>query len=159
MCRISLILFTACLLSACASGPHQPFLNQVDGVRVLSTTSDLEGLVIKDHGGMEKYCASRAIDVADTRSTSLGFGDSVGDSIKGGAGQGAVSLGGMSPAVLIVSELMYRVCELSMNSNLNAEQTIDLYKAFLDAAVTIGGAQTGDGAAGQTALPDVIVPD
>lgn len=91
---------------------------------------------LKDNKTLEKFCASREIDTTETFNEGLGLGLSTGgvskESISGGAGTGAVALGGRSPAVLITREMMFRACELSLNLNLDSEKTIELYKMFLE---------------------------
>lgn len=44
---------------------------------------------------------------------------------------------------------MYRVCELSLNHNLSKEETIVLYKHFMDRLIDIAPLTKADGAASQ----------
>lgn len=49
----------------------------------------------------------------------------------------AVNLGGRSPAVLIVREILYRGCELAANHALTADQSLALFRESLDKIVQI----------------------
>jgi len=72
-----------------------------------------------------------AIDINKTKV--YGGKDSVGDA----SGINASLLSGRSPLVLIVRELMFRACELSVHQNLSKKETISLYKNFLEIANTM----------------------
>jgi hypothetical protein len=156
---VSLLL----LLNGCATGPDQPFVSEVQGIRVISHTTDLQSAFMKDRGSIEAICASRQGDVADTKS--VGFGMNVSavgqnDGVEEGSATGAVSLGGRSSTVLITRELMYRACELSMNLNLDKEEAINVYTQFLSAIVQISQSQMvqGDNGLASGAVLPFVAP-
>lgn len=145
------------MLSACASiSPVKPMEENDGSITTISYTSDLQTTIIKDHGDPERYCAARQSDVADTHS--VGGGLSISNPVGGSEGltenssQGALSLGGRNPAVLIVREMLYRACELSLNVNADTEQTLEIYKLFIEKTKEITAVQTGSGSTGKTAI-------
>jgi hypothetical protein len=138
MLRSFLIVSFALGLIGCATSPPQPHIQQVNGLMVVSTTADVEGLIIKDRNSSEQMCAGRMVNVSDTSDVSLGISQATTAESIGGS-TGVVSLGGINPAVHMTSELMYRACELSLNLNLDDKDSAKIYDAVLAAVVTISG--------------------
>ena len=96
----------------------------------------------------QEFCAGTGSDYARTG----GFGISLSDkdtTEQGGVGisdsHGVESLGGRTSALLITRELMYRACELSLNTSSNRAQTIEIYKMFLNSIETITALHLGQG--------------
>ena len=148
--KILLILPISILFLGCSIKTPEVKIVERDNVNVLSNTSDLQMTFLKKQGELERYCGSRQSDVADTRSSGTTIGGSaLGDSGNVGEGnsEGALSLGGRNPAVLIVREMLYRACELSMNLNADQKTSIEIYSKFLDSIEKITATQTGVGAA------------
>ena len=142
-------LLAVILISGCSSlPPTAHFSIERNGIDMVTTTSDLQSTFFKDERINERLCASRPSDVADTRSegTSLSL-SAVGLSEGVGAkdSQGAISLGGRNPEVLITREILYRACEFTLNHNTTVEQSIQVYKILLDAVVKISASQTSTG--------------
>jgi hypothetical protein len=138
MLRIFLPIVSALLLSACATSPPSPNVHNQDGLTIVSTTADVEGLIIKERSSQEQMCAGRMVNVSDTSDVSLGVSEATtAESI--GESSGVVSLGGINPAVHMASELMYRACELSLNLNLDDQGSAEIYDKVLAAVVTISG--------------------
>jgi hypothetical protein len=138
MLRISFLLISIVVVSGCAIAPPKPHVQKVNGLMVVSNTADVEGLIIKDRSSPEQMCAGRMVNVSDTSDVSLGVSQgTTAESI--GVGTGMVSLGGINPAVHMTSELMYRACELSLNLNLDNNETAKIYDGVLAAIVTISG--------------------
>jgi hypothetical protein len=138
MLRSFLIVFYGLGLIGCATSPPAPHIQLVNGLMVVSTTADVEGLIIKDRSSQEQMCAGRMVNVSDTSNVSLGVSQATtAESI--GESSGVVSLGGINPAVHMTSELMYRACELSLNLNLDDKDSAKIYDAVLAAVVTISG--------------------
>ena len=111
---------------------------------------------IKEHGHVERFCASRESDVQKTSSQGLALGFSAanqGESIGEGSTSGALSLGGRSPAVLISRELMYRACELTMNLNTDTKTSVEVYKMFLDSISNIVKNEHDTGSKSTAAMP------
>ncbi len=155
------ILAIVSSLSACAIAPPAEKVEEVGDLRSISSTSDLQTTIIKIHGDPERYCAARQSDVADTRSVGGSIGVSApgsGEGISEGSSQGALALGGRSPSVLIVREMMYRACELALNLNAGNEQTMEIYKLFMEKTKEITALQTGSGssALGASASPSAV---
>ncbi len=157
-------LFIVIAVSGCSSKQTQPSLLERNGIDVISSSSDAQMTFIKQHGNVERYCAARQSDVADTSSTGISFGaGTIGDSanVSDGSSQGALSLGGRDPAVLIVREIMYRACELSMNLNADPQTTIDIYLKFMDVMKDIADNQKGNGTTGlsQASTPTLKITE
>jgi len=162
--KILLILPISILFLGCSIKTPEVKIVERDNVNVLSNTSDLQMTFLKKQGELERYCGSRQSDVADTRSSGTTIGGSaLGDSGNVGEGnsEGALSLGGRNPAVLIVREMLYRACELSMNLNADQKTSIEIYSKFLDSIEKITATQTGVGAAslGQKANTTVTMSE
>ena len=138
MFRGSLILFTGLWLCGCATTPAEPHVQRADGLMVVSSTADVQGLVIKSRESKERICAGRLVEVSDTSGFSLGASDA-GEAESIGESSGAITLGGINPAVHMASELMYRACELSLNLNLDDAQSAKIYANMLAAIVSISG--------------------
>ncbi len=166
MKRISLVLtfLAPALLLGCTVKISKPMVLEREDISTISNTSDLQMTFMKEHGNENLYCGSRQSDVADVRSVGASLGAStlgeVGN-LGEGSSEGALSLGGRSPSVLIVREMLYRACELSMNLNADAKTTIEIYSKFLDSIEKITQTQTGAGAAavGQKANTEVSMTE
>ena len=157
----SIILF----LTACGSGPSAPDMITRNGISAMSNGSNVQLTFIKSNGHIDRYCAARESDVADTSSSGASLeadlSPATKDGVSEGSTQGALSLGGRDPAVLIVREMMYRACELSMNLNADADLTIHIYKNIMDTMKEITAQQTGNGIAalGQKSNSSVTISD
>ena len=126
------VIFTGCA--------NQTQLNSIEikrnGIDMVGMEDRTKVTYLKTHGTLERFCASRETDSVKTseQGISLGFNPLANSKNLGEeSGTGAVGLGGRSPSVLISRELMFRACELSMNLNTDTNQTIEIYKLFLNA--------------------------
>jgi|GEM_PF-4523081 hypothetical protein len=144
------LLFSVALFTACSTNVPQPLTYQQGGLTTFTATEDSETSLIKAPGNLHQFCAARESDAvsAPEGGISLGFGAGgiAKESVGATSGSGALSLGGRDPLVLITRELMYRVCELSINHNLSKEETIVLYKHFMDRLIDIAPLTKADGA-------------
>jgi hypothetical protein len=149
--RLALILSTLFAVNGCSVAPPKPGITaSVDGMKIYSSTSDMQSAFLKDNNSQEHFCDSRISDVADTESNSMGLGFSVvgkSESINEGASRGAISLGGRSPAVLITREVMYRTCEMVMNLDLDKKEALDIYIYTLDLVRSVAQSDTAKGTA------------
>jgi hypothetical protein len=136
MLRLPLLIISLVILSSCAIAPPDPHVQEAGGLTVMSTTADVQGLMIKDRSSQKQMCAGRMVEASDTANYSLGVSQ-LSTSESAGAGTGIVTLGGLNPAVHMTSELMYRACELTLNLNLDDDQSAKLFETFLAAAVNI----------------------
>lgn len=96
----------------------------------------------------QEFCAGTGSDYARTG----GFGISLGakaaknqDNVGISDSHGVDSLGGRTSALLITRELMYRACEVSLNTQSNREQTLEIYKLFLSSIESITALHLGQG--------------
>lgn len=136
-----LVLFTGSALCACAPTHSKTTIETVDGLRVLAIPEDLDVAYIKAENGPERLCSPRFGDSAEGFSQAIGLtvgapgigtqGTQDGNSVR------SISLGGRDPAVLMLRELLYRACELSMNLNLDKEETLKVYDKILSSAIEV----------------------
>jgi hypothetical protein len=147
--RLAFILTTLFAVTGCSVTPPKPGITaSLDGIKIYSSTSDMQSSFLKSRNSGEHFCDSRMSDVADTESASVGLGVSVvgkSESVNDGASRGAVSLGGRSPAVLITREVMYRTCEMVMNLDLNKKEALDLYIQTLNLVKSVAQSDTAVG--------------
>lgn len=129
--------FAAVALAACASQSTQivePSVMEVNGLRIYNADSEHQTSFIKDHGSSERVCFSRGEDAVETQSAGLS-GDlsllNTSEDLSETSSRGAVVLGGRDPAVLISREIFYRICELTINLNLNKAEALKLFREAL----------------------------
>ena len=145
----------ALLMSACATGSGAQSIKR-DGVNAIIIDNNSKVTYIKQHKNIDRYCASRESDSSAVSMQNLSLGVSQGvssEAVGGSSGNGSLSLGGRSPVVLITRELMYRVCELSMNLNTDEKTTIKLYKETIDAIIAISKSEHDIGSTSVAAIP------
>jgi len=151
-----LIIF---LFSACSSHSPQIKLVERGGIGAIVLDNDSKVTYLKEHGHIERFCASREADASTTYSSGFNMGTStVGNSESFGESNsdGQLSLGGRSPTVLIARELMYRTCELTMNLNTDEQTSIELYKETMDVILAISKNINGIGSASTEAEPQQV---
>ena len=130
------IIIVSFLITGCTT-KTELYVTEVDrsGIDMIVMEDEAKVTYLKSTNSIEKFCASRETDSSKTSEQGISLGMSVvgkEDQVGEESGTGAVGLGGRSPAVLITRELMFRACELSMNLNTNKEDSIKIYKMFLD---------------------------
>ncbi len=135
--KVTLGVATAVALAGC-SVPAQLTAKHIDreGVDAVIIDNAAKVTYIKENGHTEKFCAYRESDVESDSASGFVIGtgnEAVGEQ----SSSGALALGGRSPMVLIVREMMYRACELSINLNADQETTLGIYKLFLGYAADI----------------------
>lgn len=137
------LTFAALALSACAGQPTQymePTVMEVKGLRIYNADSEHQTSFIKDHGSSERVCFSRGEDAVETGSSGLS-GDlgflNVSEDISNSSNRGAVVLGGRDPAVLISREIFYRICELTINLNLDREEALKLFREAMEVSAKL----------------------
>ena len=141
------------LIAACASKQQKADLNNVmvtsQGVSLISNHPEIINTYIKQQDVQSVYCLEPDPDIAVGFGSSLSLNASDENSkatISGSEQESLISTGGLSPMVLVVRELMYRACELSMNTNANQQQSIAIYQNFLktiETMSTVFGKQLG----------------
>lgn len=98
-----------------------------NGLDIHSTSPGHSLVVTRDNGSTEKYCAGRPPDLVDDKSFAVNL-PVPGKNLQMGTGSNELSLGGRSPDVLIVREVLYRFCELSINQNLSSAETVGVFR-------------------------------
>ena len=138
---VCIVLLLAGLLSACAPTHSKTTIETVEGIRVLAIPEDLDVAYIKAQSGPERLCSPRFGDSAEGFSQAIGLtvgAPGVGtQGTQDGNAVRSISLGGRDPAVLMLRELLYRACELSMNLNLDKEETLKVYGKILSSAIEV----------------------
>lgn len=152
MSRFLLALAALLTLAACSSLPDQTQdqrVTQFGGETVVTWPADQNHMYLKNHQGKKRICRSTPPDFA--LSTSAGGTLSVGgpksESVGMQESQSDLALGGRSPAVLIIRELMYRSCELTLNVSASDEKAEEIYFKTLEVVRQVAGSQNGSGSA------------
>lgn len=127
------------LLGACVHAPPPEQISRSD-IDLLVLREGERAAYIKAPGGNTRVCAPRESDagVASSVGLSLSLPGLSGDedaSVKDG--QTVTGLGGRGPLALVARELLFRACELALNTNADADTTRDIYAQFLSALVKI----------------------
>ena len=118
------------------------------GVDVIIEPTTVISYVMTDEKIGDQFCMSPPPDLSDASSESGGLSVK-GVSLSEGTALSVAALGGRSPAVLISREIMYRTCELYVNSRLTKEEAIAIFKASLDHVVGVTKAQIAKGTSTQ----------
>lgn len=135
----------------------------VQGVSVLHSSGAEQFSYIKQHKSMVRFCTETDTDVEGTSSGGLSL-SAAGDSIGDKSSSGAVTLGGRDPTVLITRELMFRACELALNTNLKPRDARKVYMGTLNVLIDIIKVHKGSGtksvavAAAETDIPGPAKP-
>ena len=142
--------FVIALTGCASSGIHQSNTHVTDhGMTAISYPESHRVAFMKRNGNIEHLCAGAGIDVAsssvggfslDVAGNALGS-DSIGDTHE----SVGTSLGGRNAAVLIIREILYRTCEISMNYELDADQALALFQSALQTVQSVSSAQTETG--------------
>lgn len=168
--RFALSGALALALTGCAaiSPPPEGKLFERAGVSMVVAPANSRETYFSDPKSQERHCRAPSPDVSITASEGFSVSGALPTPTGGkdagvsdAATQGALSLGGRNPAVLITRELMYRACELSNNLNLSAAETLKLYRDVMNVIVQLSSTQSGTGVAGVAATPaapQVIAP-
>lgn len=136
-CQLLALLSCMVLITGCQSFLNRQNTKQsAQGVSVLHSNSAEQFSYIKQNQSAARFCTETDTDVESTASggITLGIGnESAGDEHT----QGAVTLGGRDPTVLISRELMFRACELMLNTNADAPQAVKMYIDTLESLYEI----------------------
>ncbi len=126
------------VIAGCATQQQKANLDNVqasvNGMTLVSNHPEIINTYIKQQNDTSVYCLEPDPDVTANFGSSLSLGQSDGtikNSISASQSGSTVTTGGLSPMVLVVRELMYRACELAMNTNSNKQETLAIYKQFL----------------------------
>ena len=155
--RILLIAIATTLFTGCAS--QSSTIIERDGISAVEVPPDRKVAFIKRKDTNLYWCAPRQGDIADTSGAGVSLGDtsSSEETATEQSGQGVVTLGGRTPDVLLSREFMFRACELALNTNATQEESLDIYKRFLDSLEKISSLQVKSaGTASTTAAAPTI---
>ncbi len=111
-------------------------------------TDNLVPTYIKRNGNLDRICLSPNSDAVSMSGAGLAIGNSTlasSEQIGGQIGSGELSLGGRSSIVLITRELLYRACELTTNLTTDKDETIEVYKMFLNTLAALALQDIGQG--------------
>jgi hypothetical protein len=143
------------LLGGCTGfGHHAEKLSAENGLSIIHTPSDVQTSYLKTARTFARSCTETDVDFSKTRSSgsTLGLGIAgTSESVGHESSQGALSLGGRDPAVLITRELMFRACELTSNINADQRLALKIYAGTLDAVIRIAKYQKLVGTASRAA--------
>lgn len=154
-------------LSSCAGAPveRKEVLIDRSGIDVVGAPADSLHVIIKDQKSLERFCKGPGPDMALTANGGITIGGNLpvpaapGAKIGESTGRGALDLGGRNPAVLIARELLYRACELVINTNANPKTAIAIFKMTMDAIERISALQVDTGAVATAAAPPASYAD
>ncbi|WP_223788808.1 hypothetical protein [Marinicella meishanensis] len=139
-------------LGACAASLEKVAIESqqttVDGIGIVSNHPDVINTYIQPVGNQSVICLEPDPDYSSAFQGGFSVGATAGGdsgNISGSQGETVVTAGGLSPLVLLAREMLYRACELSMNTNASPEQQIAIYQTFLKSIETISQAATGTG--------------
>ena len=138
------LLYLLVAISGCHSFGREDNVHAVKGVSIVHSKSSEQFSYIKDHKDLARFCAETDTDTQTTGSSGFSV-SAAGDSIGDGKSSGAVTLGGRDPTVLIARELMFRACELILNTNAEAPDAVKIYSETLKALLTIVKLHKGAG--------------
>lgn len=127
-------IFASLLLSACGitSGNNSSIdVVRRNGLDIHTIDGSHSTLVIRDIKSTEQMCAGRMPDALAQQTGGLGFDTKIGGGVSLGKGSNELALGGRSPDVLIIRELLFRFCELSVNQNLSKAESLKLFNSLL----------------------------
>jgi hypothetical protein len=138
--RKSMVIGAVILLAGCSS-IYEPQLKSTSLGKevVLSGTGSIGTTIVQDPNNLKKVCLGRGVEAAFEQSDSgsisvslvqIGKSDAEGASNTEKAGEEEMT--GRTPAVLITRELFYRACELSINSNLDKKEALEVFYKVLN---------------------------
>jgi len=139
-------------LSGCgmlSSHANKTTLVDRQGIDVVMDHNTGVGFIITDPSVKERICKTPNPDVlaGETKSEGMSIAglmpsaSSGTNSLTESQGFSATTLGGRTPSVLITRDILYRICEMTSNLQLNSEDTVKAYLSALDRITEIIKAQ------------------
>ena len=152
--RMLAVIMTLGLASCATLNDHtqDQKVTRVGNETVITWPADQKHVYLKEKDSARQLCTSTGPDfaIASSAGGSVGVGGSTGDSLGANAGQADLSLGGRSPSVLIVRDLLYRSCELTMNISASAEKAEEIFFKTLEVVKVVVNTQTEPGVSSAT---------
>ncbi|EHK9050378.1 hypothetical protein RH728_004234 [Vibrio vulnificus] len=137
------IVFFMLLASGCSSFTSPARYHELDDTKSywLDYDATRRGTIVSNGNTNWKSCAEPTPDAAMNLVSKLnGSADIAGKGKVSGSGelnQSIVKLAEKTQMVMFLRESMYRLCELSLNSNLTPEQINTLYKSVIDSSIKV----------------------
>jgi hypothetical protein len=121
-----------------------------EGNRIISTTAGKRHTIVTNSGGRTYICAEPPPDAATSADLTVDFNltlVNLGGSERGDDDQDLEQegLGGRSANVLMVRDLLYRTCELFINSSLTDDQKLSVFRDVLRTIERVGSAKVNQG--------------
>jgi len=146
------VLTVSLFLSGCgmfSSYANKTTLVDRQGIDVVMDHNTGVGFIITDPSVKERICKTPNPDVlaGETKSEGMSIAglmpsaSSGTNSLTESQGFSATTLGGRTPSVLITRDILYRICEMTSNLQLNSEDTVKAYLSALDKITEIIKAQ------------------
>ncbi|WP_455288212.1 hypothetical protein [Vibrio parahaemolyticus] len=138
-----MIVIFMLLASGCSSFTSPARYHELDDTKSywLDYDATRRGTIISNGNTNWKSCAEPTPDAAMNLVSKLnGSVDIAGKGKVSGSGelnQSIVKLAEKTQMVMFLRESMYRLCELSLNSNLTPEQINTLYKSVIDSSIKV----------------------
>ncbi len=127
--RSGLLLSLGVLLPSCASYRPDPYVNRIRGDVALTSTADVSHALLIETPSGRKVCVQPPADASFNAKSKEGtdiaiiaFGGNQDGKEERQDDTGEHQFEGRTPSVLITREVLYRLCELSMNQDLSKEE-------------------------------------
>ncbi|WP_211826034.1 hypothetical protein [Kistimonas asteriae] len=143
MKKVIYILFISIFLSACSSltPPARKHELNSSSSYWIDYDATRRGTIISNINGKWQSCAEPAPDAAigvlATLEAEIDALEKTDANVSGELAQSVVSLTDKTQMVLFLRESLYRLCEISMNSDIPPSQLEALYKSVIDSATTL----------------------
>ena len=135
--KISVVTLIGIGASGCMSTYEpSPYVNQVNKSAIVSATAALSHTIIQPKNSDNFTCLSPQPDADFSQSGSDGFnfsGAGTTDGIFDSESSGGNEMNGRTPGILFSRDMMYRLCEFTLNYNLTKQEAIALYKQNITA--------------------------
>lgn len=119
------------MLSGCAMpGNYTHNYSPTPGIVMHTYSDDLQNAFFKEGPVPTKYCLEPSPDLGESISEALNLTEGT-EKLGVKDGSKAVPLGGRANLTLVTRTLLYRACELSLNLNADADETMKIYDKFL----------------------------
>ena len=161
-------LITVSLLAVfpgCATNAFQSAIDTAssNGVDIVTRNPELDAVAIAAAGTGTQFCFSPETDAIPIDNFGLSTtvkvappGADLGNgSLSASGGAGSISLGGVTPGVLISREILFRTCEFTINQQLDQAAATDLFKSVLAQVVSIAENDTAQGSKSVTEAEEV----
>jgi hypothetical protein len=141
--KYMIISLIAVMTSGCASFTSPARSHELDQTKSYWMDYDVtrRGTIVSNANAKWKSCAEPAPDAAiglvAKLEGSLNVAEQGEANAKGELTQSIVKMAEKTQMVMFLRESMYRLCELSINTDMDAEKTIELYVAVINASLAL----------------------